>query len=116
MFCQRVPFVTAVALVAAALLLTAGPVLAGDRYRAPPPPPQPAPPPPSYYVAARPAASVSVVVTPQRVPAPRYVSIRSPDGQVRRFAVEGGLPVIQPPAVVVLRPGSSVTFYWLAAK
>jgi hypothetical protein len=67
------------------------------------------------YAAAPAGVRVSVVVTPQRPAAPYYVNIRGPDGQVRRFPVEGGRGAIQTPSAVVLRPGASVTF-WLALR
>jgi hypothetical protein len=50
------------------------------------------------------------VVTTPAEPAkePVYVNLRGPDGQVRRFLVEGGHEAIQYRQVVV-RPGTSVT-------
>jgi hypothetical protein len=39
---------------------------------------------------------------------PAYISLRGPDGQVRRFAVEGGAEAVSS-RVVVLRPGESLT-------
>jgi hypothetical protein len=43
------------------------------------------------------------------------VNLRSPDGQVRRFPVEGGLKAIEVTRVVI-RPGQSVTIRWMAAR
>ena len=61
---------------------------------------------------------VSVIVTTpvQPTAAPVYVDIRGPDGQVRRFPVEGGRAAIQAAPAVVLRPGQSVTIRWMAAR
>jgi hypothetical protein len=60
--------------------------------------------------------AISVVVTtpPRPAKAPAYIDLRGPDGQVRRFPVEGGRDVIQYQQVV-LRPGQSVTIQ-VAAK
>jgi hypothetical protein len=60
--------------------------------------------------------SISVVMPAATQPAaePTYVELRGPDGQVRRFPVEGGRDAIQY-RQVVLRPGESVTFQ-VAAK
>jgi hypothetical protein len=74
---------------------------------------------PAPVVAARAAASTVTVslAVPAQVPAPSepaYISLRGPDGQVRRFAVEGGSEALAT-RVVVLRPGESVTIR-LAAK
>jgi hypothetical protein len=64
----------------------------------------------------RPAA-VSIVVAPPAPVAeePLSVDLRGPDGQIRRFPVEGGRAAIQT-TQVVLRPGESVTIRWVAAK
>jgi hypothetical protein len=61
--------------------------------------------------------SITVVAPTQARPAvePLSVNLRGPDGQVRRFAVEGGRDAIQV-RQVVLRPGTSVTIQWTAAK
>jgi len=104
-------------LVAAFLLLTS-PVLAGDRvhssnhtsYTAPA----------ATTVARTPsqAVSISIVVTPPASPAndPLSVRLRGPEGQVRRFPVEGGRAAIQFDRTVIVRPGHSVTIRWVAAK
>jgi hypothetical protein len=43
------------------------------------------------------------------------VSLRGPDGEVRRFPVEGGRSAIET-YQVVLRPGTSITIRLLAAR
>jgi len=64
------------------------------------------------------AVSISIVVTPPTTPVndPLSVRLRGPDGQVRRFPVEGGRDAIRFAPTVVLRPGQSVTIRWVAAK
>jgi hypothetical protein len=61
--------------------------------------------------------SISVVVpaAPQPAEEPTYVELRGPDGQVRRFPIEGGRDAIQY-RQVALRPGESVTFQVAVAK
>jgi hypothetical protein len=44
------------------------------------------------------------------------VNLRGPDGQMRRFPVEGGRSAIQTPPVLVLRSGQSVTIRWATAR
>jgi hypothetical protein len=62
------------------------------------------------------AETVSVEVQPaQPAKAPLTVALRGPDGQVRRFAVEGGRQAIQTRSVV-LRPGESVAIRWVPPK
>jgi hypothetical protein len=80
----------------------------------------PRPSPPAYTQVARPAGvrvAVSVVrpAPPRPAQAPLYVNLRGPDGQTRRFLVEGGRAAIESPQVV-LRPGQSVTIRWVAAR
>jgi hypothetical protein len=77
--------------------------------------PQPAPAPVVRLVPVRVAISV-VATPPQPAQEPVYVNLRGPDGQVRRFPVEGGRAAIQSAPVVVLRPGQSVTIRWVAAR
>jgi hypothetical protein len=101
---------------AAALLLLSSQVRAGKQSTAPT-----WPPPPAHAVSApvAPAApvTVSVVVTPPRAAKEvLYVNLRGPDGQVRRFPVEGGRDAIQSPQVIVLRPGATVTVRWVVSK
>jgi hypothetical protein len=68
---------------------------------------------------AAPAAFTVVVTLPAPVPALRSesptlaVDLRGPDGQLRRFAVEGGREAIQPRTVVV-RPGETATIQFQA--
>jgi hypothetical protein len=61
--------------------------------------------------------SVSVVVQTPAPPAkePLEVDLVGPDGQVRRFPVEGGPAAIQYRRVV-LRPGEAVTIHLAPAK
>jgi hypothetical protein len=118
MSCRNVPFLKEAALVAAAFLFVVPPLLAGDVYhtvKQPVPRPEPAP---TRIVRAMPqTAPFSVVVTtPIHPPSkPFYVSLRGPDGQVRRFPVEGGPAAIRY-REVVLRPGETLTIHWVAAK
>jgi hypothetical protein len=46
---------------------------------------------------------------------PFYAVLRGPDGQTRRFPVEGGRASITYTQVVV-QPGQSVTIYWSPAR
>jgi hypothetical protein len=114
----KVRFVKEAALVAAAFLLSSPQVQAGKQstpqnWSAPVYHSAPAP---VIRVAAQPV-TVSVAVTPARVaPEVFYVNLRGPDGQVRRFPVEGGRAAIQTPEVIVLRPGISVTIRWVVAR
>jgi hypothetical protein len=95
-------------------LLLAPALLAGEHVRGGSTSQRPAQPAPA--VAVRPAA-VSIVVAPPApvVEEPLTVDLRGPDGQIRRFPVEGGRAAIQT-TQVVLRPGESVTIRWVAAK
>jgi hypothetical protein len=77
---------------------------------------QPAPAPVARLVPGRVAISVVVVTQPQPLSEPVYINLRGPDGEVRRFPVEGGRSAIQSSPAVVLRPGQSVTIRWLAAR
>ena len=63
------------------------------------------------------AVTIAIVVTFPAQPAtpPLAVNLRGPNGQVRRFAVEGGRNVIRTRSVV-LRPGESLTILWRPAK
>lgn len=111
--------VTKAALAAAAFLVAVPPLCAGDRVRASDRSTTPSQ--PASAPVARPlplSARIAVVVSPSPQP-PReqvYVDLRGPDGQMRRFPVEGGPTAIQTPQVMVLRPGQSVTIQWVAAK
>ena len=59
--------------------------------------------------------SVVVATAAQAAPAPVYVDIRGPDGQMRRFPVEGGRTAIQY-RQLLLRPGEMLTIRWSPAK
>ena len=101
-------------LVMAALVLAA-PELPAKSYRSSVRPvPAPAAP-----TSSRPPATSSVailVASPQEsAPRPMYVDLRGPDGQIRRFRVEGGRAAIQS-GQVVLRPGESLTILLRPAK
>jgi hypothetical protein len=117
----KVQLVKAAILVAAAVLLPLAQVFAGgmvptagratSQYT-----PSPMRSAPAVSYQARPVA-VSVVVT---MPAKQAqdsveVDLRGPDGQVRRFPVEGGLAAIQY-RNVTLRPGTALTIHWTPAK
>ncbi|MCC6420199.1 MAG: hypothetical protein IT429_18345 [Gemmataceae bacterium] len=53
-------------------------------------------------------AGLDVVVTAPAAAAPAYITLRGPDGEVRRFALQGGATAFQTRQIVV-RPGQSVT-------
>ncbi len=61
--------------------------------------------------------TVAVAVRMPAKPAEENVEVdlRGPDGQVRRFPVEGGLTAIQY-RNITLRPGEAVTIHWVPAK
>jgi hypothetical protein len=107
------------ALAAAALLLTSPEVWAGAHVRAGDQParrPRPAPAPVVRSVTPSPVTISVAVQPPARAAAERvYVDLRGPDGQLRRFPVEGGRDAIQA-RQVVLHPGESLTVLWTAAK
>jgi hypothetical protein len=42
------------------------------------------------------------------------VKLRGPDGAVRRFPLDGDVVVLKPGAQVSLRPGRSLTIWWVA--
>ena len=115
---RHCPSVKGALLSAAALVLLSPPVLAGKQSTAPtwPPPPSHRAPVTVVQGAAAPV-TVSVAVTPpQAAKEVVYVNLRGPDGQVRRFPVEGGREAIQSPQVIVLRPGATVTVRWVVSK
>jgi hypothetical protein len=113
---RRVSFVRAASMAAALFLLAAPLVRAGEHVRAAPPPPAPSQPAPVSVARVAPVV-VSVVVTPAPRPAvePVTVAVRGPDGQVRRFPVEGGRAAIRT-REVILRPGEAVTIQWRGSK
>jgi hypothetical protein len=115
---RNIPFVKEAALIAAAILFMVPQVLAGDKDHSPMPQIVHLQPAPTPVVPAppRPAAFSVVVNMPVQPPSkPFYVDLRGPDGQVRRFPVEGGRAAIRY-RQVVLQPGQSLTIHWVAAK
>src|SRR5262249_34384136 len=98
---RSVPLVKKAVLVAATFLLMVPQALSGDATHAPDARPtaryhhQPASAP--VVRVAPPSAVISVVVmmAPQPAREPTQVNLRGPDGQLRRFAVEGGRDAIQ---------------------
>ena len=115
---RRVSFPWQGVLIAAAFLLPAPPVLAGDVFHAAKRPTAPSRPAPVPVVRAAPRPVVLVVSlrTPARAaPEPVYVDLRGPDGSLRRFPLAGARDVIQSPRLV-LRPGDSLTLHWGPAK
>jgi len=106
MSCRAVSRVLLV--VGAALMLTAPEVFAGAVHTSNPAPvrPQPAP-----AVVVRPAPVALSITFTAPAPTPTetaYISLRGPDGQLRRFAVEGGADALST-RIVVLHPGESLT-------
>jgi hypothetical protein len=114
----RFPFVRGAVLVAAALVLSAPPVLGGDRVHSSnrqAVQSQPAPVAHRVVLSAESVAlSVTLTTESEVVGEPAYVTLRGPDGQLRRFPVEGGAGAV-PARIVVLRPGESVSIR-VAAK
>jgi hypothetical protein len=108
------------AVLSAAFLLTAPQLLAGGAavraadQAAPRSQPVAAPALRPLWLAAT-AVSVSVTAATPAAKEEAYVTLRGPDGQMRRFAVEGGREAL-PSRVVVLRPGDSVTIQLTARK
>jgi hypothetical protein len=72
---------------------------------------------PAPVVRAAPMRMTILVSSPAPQPekGPLEVNLRGPDGQVRRFPVEGGAASIQWTQVVI-RPGQSVTIRWVARR
>src|SRR5262249_39358593 len=114
---RRVPFVKGAVLALAGFLLLgssllAGPGVPGRIYNNSSPQPAPA----AVARAAPSAVALHIVVgvhPPAAGPLPRAPG--GPDGQVRRFPVEGGREAIQVQSVTV-RAGESVTIRWTPAK
>jgi hypothetical protein len=105
------------ALLSAAALLLLSPAVHAGKQSTPPTWPPPAAPHVAAPVVVVAPVTISVAVTPpQTAKEVVYVNLRGPDGQVRRFPVEGGREAIQSPQVIVLRPGASVTVRWVASK
>jgi hypothetical protein len=114
----------ALALLAAAGLLSPRVAVAGEHVRggdvvsAARATPRSSPPQPTNAPVVRSAGfQVAVTVVPpaptRPAKAPVYVNLRGPDGQTRRFLVEGGAAAIEAPQLV-LRPGQSVTIRFAA--
>jgi hypothetical protein len=107
-------------LLAGAFFLLAPQVLGGEVYRSPTwaATPTHAQPVTTPVTRALPQP-VSVVVVlpppPPQAPEPLSVNLHSPDGQVRRFAVEGGREAIVTRRVVI-HPGESLTIRFGPAK
>jgi len=111
-------FVKLAALVAGALLLTATPVLAGDRVHAPSQTvsrSQPRSVPFLRPVLLPVTISLSLVDPAQAAFETPYITLRGPDGLLRRFALEGGPDEVSS-RVVVLQPGQSLTVRLTANK
>jgi hypothetical protein len=68
-----------------------------------------------YYAPAPVVMSVQLQPPARAGVAPVYVTLRGPDGQARRFPVEGGTTAIRT-RDVVLHPGESVSVVWTAGK
>ena len=101
-----------------ALLLMVVQVRAGEHVRAGKPPAIRSQPVSAAVARFWPSAeTVSVVVTtlPRASTAPVYVDIRGPDGQLRRFPLEGGRAAIQY-RQVILHPGERLTIQWPTPK
>ena len=114
---RRVPLVKRVALAVAVLLSLASQVLGGPGvYGSGRTTPRTTPAPTTIVRATSAPISIAIAVEPPRPAAePLTDGLRGPDGQVRRFAVEGGPDAIQVRSVIV-RPGQSVTLVWKPAK
>jgi hypothetical protein len=100
------------ALCLAAVLLFAPVALAGEHMRSS----RPAVTAPAVRTVSQPV-TVSVTVKPVEAPKPpKFVNLRGPDGKVRRYPLEGDIIVLSPGAQVSVRPGRSLTIWWVAAK
>ena len=115
---QNAPLVKEGAVLAAAFLLLVPKVLAGDRVHAASRPPITSQSAPSAVVRATPLSRiffVSVTTLAQPPTEAVFVDVRGPDGQMRRFPVEGGRAAIQY-RDGFLRPGDMLTIHWTRAK
>jgi hypothetical protein len=115
---RNVPFVKEAVLLATAFPFVVPQVQAGDNYhtqRQPITHPQPATPPVPYFALRAVIPSVVVTLPVQPPSKPFYVDLRGPNGQVRRFPVEGGRAAIQYRQVTV-RPGEMLTIHWIPEK
>jgi hypothetical protein len=95
-------------LFAALFLLMAPQVLAGVVHTGNQSTSRPAPASAPRPVVTSVTVAVTVTTPTQPAPQPAYLSLRGPDGQVRRFALEGGADALSS-RVVILRPGESLT-------
>jgi hypothetical protein len=77
-----------------------------SRYVAPAPTPAPV-----VSSWARPVTFALSMTVPAKTKENVEVDLRGPDGQVRRFVVEGGTAAIQY-RNVMLRPGEALTIHW----
>ncbi len=112
MFRRSGPVVKAALCVAAFLLFTSL-AWAGEHVRSP----QPTPTAPALVPALGYPRTFTVTVKPVQPPkAPVFVNLRAPDGSVRRFPLEGDIVVLPSRAQLSLRPGRSLTIWWMAAK
>jgi hypothetical protein len=112
---QTVRFLRGPGLVAAVLLI-ASPALAGEHVRAGKQSVAPAQA-PAPVVRVVPSVTISLVALPPAQAASEAASInlRGPDGQLRRFPVEGGAAELAS-RVIVLRPGQSLTILYLPER
>jgi len=102
----------------AALLLIGSHAMAGDRVHTRPRPaaqPQPAATPPVRTAMLPLTVSIMIAAPSTSMLEEAYVSLRGPDGQLRRFPVEGGHAAIHY-RQTILRPGESLTVLWTPAK
>jgi hypothetical protein len=110
---RRGSLVVKAALCVTAFLLSASLALAGEHVRSP----QQAPVSSSVVRTASQPVTFSVMVKPVEPPrAPVFVNLRGPDGKVRRFPLEGDIVVLSPGSQVSVRPGRSLTIWWMAVK
>ena len=114
---HAIPFVKHAVLFSAALLITVPTALAGDRVHAGRQATTSQPAPAVVTKAAAQSIVLSVVATKAAQPANEraFVDLRGPDGQVRRFPVEGGPEAIEV-SRLVLRPGQTLTIHLALAK
>ncbi len=112
MFC-RSSLVVKTALCVTAFLLSTSLALAGEHVRSP----KPTATSPAVVRTVGQPVTYSVTVKPVEPPkAPVFVNLRGPDGKVRRFPLEGDIVVLSPGSQVSVRPGRSLTIWWMAAK
>jgi len=113
-----IPSIKGTVLSLAALFLAGSNALAGDRVHARPQPAtqhQPAPTPAIRTVTLPVTVSVMIAAPSTSMLEEAYVTLRGPDGQLRRFPVEGGHAAIHY-RQTILHPGESLTVLWTPAK